>query len=58
MYDATGSLDDTEALSGDAFEDLYSFYRQMFPKITDDDIEKVQFFHCRQSMAWILNRWW
>lgn len=42
MYDATGNLEDTETLSHEAFDDLYSFYREMFPKISEEDIEKVQ----------------
>lgn len=41
MYDATGNLEDTETLNGEAFDDLYSFYREMFPKISEEDIEMV-----------------
>lgn len=41
VYDRTGSLADTEELSGEAADDLYSYYRTMFPKVTEDDIEKV-----------------
>ena len=43
MYDATGNLEDTETLNGEAFDDLYSFYREMFPKISEEDIEMVWF---------------
>ena len=41
VYDQTGSLSDTEELSGEAFDDLYSYYRTLFPKVTTEDIEKV-----------------
>lgn len=45
MYDRTGSLTDTEELSGDAFDDLYSYYRSVFHRVTEDDIEKVTQSH-------------
>ena len=50
VYDSTGSLEDTEALSGDAFDDLYSYYRTVYPKVTEDDIEKVS-GHSQHSLA-------
>lgn len=50
VYDRTGSLADTEELSGDAFDDLYSYYRTMFPKVTDDDIEKVSSLQSRAAI--------
>jgi hypothetical protein len=32
LYDETGSLEDSEQLSGDAFDNLYEYYRAMYPK--------------------------
>eukprot|EP00850_Spirogloea_muscicola_P012602 SM000082S22844 [mRNA] locus=s82:270035:271593:- [translate_table: standard] len=37
VYDQTGSLDDAE-LSGAAFDSLYEFYRNVFKKVSADDI--------------------
>ncbi len=42
VYDTTGSMSDSEQLSGQSFDDLYSFYRTMFAKITEEDIENVR----------------
>ena len=33
MYDATGSVDDAEQLTSDAFKDMYEHYRGLFAKV-------------------------
>ncbi len=33
LYDETGSLEDTEGLSGEAFTSLYDYYRTVYPKV-------------------------
>lgn len=33
VYDSTGSLEDSEDLSGDKFKDLYDYYRTMFKQV-------------------------
>jgi hypothetical protein len=38
VYDQTGSLEDTEELSGGKFEDLYEYYRGMFKKVEEEDV--------------------
>ena len=38
VYDQTGSLEDSEELAGDKFNDLYEYYRSMFKEVTEDDI--------------------
>lgn len=40
FYDETGSLEDSEQLSSEAFNNLYDYYRTMFPKVTEADIDK------------------
>ena len=40
VYDQTGDLSDAEELSGQNFEDLYSYYRDLYKKITEADIEQ------------------
>ena len=42
LYDTTGSLSDTEQLSGHSVDDLYDFYRTIYKKVTEDDIEEVK----------------
>jgi hypothetical protein len=42
VYDQTGSLSDSEELSGEAFTDLYNYYRSMFPVVTEEDIDEFQ----------------
>ena len=42
IYDTTGSMSESEQLGGQSFDDLYSFYRSMFAKVTEEDIEKVR----------------
>jgi DnaJ family protein C protein 9 len=39
VYDRTGSLDDTEQLSGEQFDSLYNFYRSMYVPVTEQDID-------------------
>ena len=41
LYDTTGSLSDTEELSGQSVDDLYTFYRTVYRKVTEEDIEDV-----------------
>jgi len=38
VYDQTGSLEDSEELSGGKFDDLYDYYRTMYKKVTEDDV--------------------
>lgn len=33
LYDETGSLEDSGQLSGEAFNNLYDYYRTMYPKV-------------------------
>ena len=33
LYDETGSLEDSEQLGGEAFNNLYEYYRTMYPKV-------------------------
>ena len=40
VYDQTGDLSDAEELSGQNFEDLYSYYRDLYKKVTEADIEQ------------------
>ena len=35
IYDETGSLEDSEQLSSDAYNSLYDYYRTLYPKVTD-----------------------
>ncbi|KAI3438127.1 hypothetical protein D9Q98_000568 [Chlorella vulgaris] len=39
VYDQTGSVEDSEELAGQQFNDLYNYYRSMFAKVTDHDLE-------------------
>ena len=41
-YDQTGSLEDSEMLSGEQFENLYEYYRNIYKKVSEDDIEQVE----------------
>lgn len=41
-YDQTGSLEDSEALSGEQFESLYEYYRNIYKKVSEEDIEEVE----------------
>ena len=42
-----GSLSDSELLSGQSVDDLYNFYRTMYKKVSDEDIEEVSYsFGC------------
>ncbi len=38
VYDTTGSLADSEELAGESFDELYSYYRQLFKKVEPEDI--------------------
>ncbi len=38
MYDQTGSLDDAEELTGENFDDLYKYYRDLYKEVTEADI--------------------
>ncbi|KAK9807901.1 hypothetical protein WJX72_012474 [[Myrmecia] bisecta] len=40
VYDATGSIEDSEELAGEQFNDLYSYYRSLYKKVTEDDIDR------------------
>jgi DnaJ family protein C protein 9 len=39
VYDRTGSLEDSEQLSGDQFDSLYAFYRDMYTPVTEADLD-------------------
>jgi DnaJ family protein C protein 9 len=39
VYDRTGSLEDTEALSGEQFDSLYNFYRSIYAPVSEADID-------------------
>eukprot|EP00899_Mesostigma_viride_P020788 jgi/Mesvir1/28710/Mv19681-RA.1 len=42
IYDKTGSLEDSEELGGEQFEQLYNYYRSMYPEVTVDAIESYE----------------
>eukprot|EP00898_Chlorokybus_atmophyticus_P004787 jgi/Chlat1/5309/Chrsp35S05252 len=42
VYNETGSLEDSEELSGEQFDSLYNFYRTMYRKVTEADIERYE----------------
>lgn len=39
MYDQTGSLDDSEQLAGEDFDNLYNYFRNIYKEVTEDDID-------------------
>ena len=41
-YDKTGSLEDAEDLAGEAFENLYQYYRGLYKEVTADDVEAFE----------------
>ena len=41
-YDQTGSLEDSEDLAGEKFENLYEYYRNIYKKVSEEDIEEVE----------------
>ena len=40
VYDQTGSIADSEELSGQQFDSLYAFYRDMYAPLTEDAIDE------------------
>jgi len=42
VYDQTGSLADSEELAGKDFNTLYEYYRDLYKKVTEDDIVTFQ----------------
>lgn len=40
VYDQTGSVEDSEELAGEKFNELYNYYRAMYAKVTEDDLEQ------------------
>lgn len=42
VYDKTGSLEDSEGLAGEQFDNLYEYYRNVYKKVTVEDIEAVE----------------
>lgn len=42
VYDKTGSLEDSEGLSGEHFDNLYDYYRNIYKKVSVEDIEAVE----------------
>ena len=41
VYDQTGSLEHSEGLAGEKFEDLYQYYRNIYKKVSEEDIDNV-----------------
>lgn len=41
-YDQTGSVEDTEALTGDQFDSLYDYYRNIYKKVSEDEINEIE----------------
>lgn len=39
MYDQTGSLNDSEQLAGEDFDNLYNYFRNIYKEVTEDDID-------------------
>ena len=35
MYDQTGSVQDSEELAGEQFNELYNYYRSMYAPVSD-----------------------
>lgn len=35
-------MEDSEALSGEQFESLYEYYRNIYKKVSEDDIDQVE----------------
>mmetsp|Transcript_22140 Transcript_22140/g.61460 ORF Transcript_22140/g.61460 Transcript_22140/m.61460 type:complete len:269 (-) Transcript_22140:1333-2139(-) len=42
VYDQTGSMEDSEELTGERFNDLYEYYRSMYKKVMEDDIREFE----------------
>ena len=42
VYDQTGSLADSEELAGEQFSSLYEYYRNIYKKVTEDDIYEAE----------------
>ncbi|KAL4452266.1 hypothetical protein ABPG75_007928 [Micractinium tetrahymenae] len=39
VYDQTGSVEDSEELAGEKFNELYEYYRSMYAPVTEDDLD-------------------
>lgn len=42
MYDQTGSLEDSDELAGEQFDSLYKYYRGLYRKVTEEDLDSFQ----------------
>ncbi|KAL0035585.1 hypothetical protein WJX79_000769 [Trebouxia sp. C0005] len=42
VYDQTGSLDDSDELAGEQFDSLYKYYRGLYRKVTEEDLDSFQ----------------
>lgn len=42
VYDETGNLEDSEELSGEQFEGLYQYYRNLYKQVTPEDIDDFE----------------
>lgn len=40
VYNQTGSLNDSEQLAGEDFDNLYKYYRSLYKEVTEDDIDE------------------
>lgn len=40
VYDQTGDLTDAEELTGESFDDLYKYYRDLYKEVTEADIDR------------------
>ena len=41
VYDQTGDLSNAEELTGENFDDLYNFYRDLYKEVTEADIDQL-----------------
>ena len=39
VYDETGRVDDADGLGGEKFNDLYEYYRGIYRKVTEEDVD-------------------
>lgn len=56
VYDQTGDLNDAEELTGEDFDDLYKYYRDLYKEVTEADIDEFasQFRGSDEEVAEVL----
>ncbi|KAL3147166.1 hypothetical protein ABBQ32_002672 [Trebouxia sp. C0010 RCD-2024] len=42
LYDQTGSLEDSDELAGEQFDSLYEYYRRLYHKVSEEDIDSFE----------------